>query len=81
MSVNGQSTRPSKSLGIITDRHQINVAITRARKGLVIIGWYDIYRATRMHSADYHAVEDVCPSVCLPNAGILSKRLYVSPPF
>jgi len=27
-----------QNLGIITDRHQINVAITRARKGLVIIG-------------------------------------------
>ena len=25
-------------LGIITDKHQINVAITRAKKGLVIIG-------------------------------------------
>ena len=28
----------NKTLGIITDKHQINVAITRARKGLVIIG-------------------------------------------
>jgi len=31
----------NKMLGIITDRHQINVAITRARMGLVIIGQYD----------------------------------------
>ena len=29
----------NKTLGIITDKHQINVAITRAKKGLVIIGW------------------------------------------
>jgi len=28
-----------KNLGFITDEHQINVAITRARKGLIIIGW------------------------------------------
>ena len=28
----------NKTLGITTDKHQINVAITRARKGLVIIG-------------------------------------------
>jgi len=28
----------NKNLGIIADKHQINVAITRARKGLVIIG-------------------------------------------
>jgi len=28
----------NKTLGIITDKHQINVAITRARNGLVIIG-------------------------------------------
>jgi len=28
----------NKTLGIISDKHQINVAITRAKKGLVIIG-------------------------------------------
>ena len=28
----------NKTLGIITDKNQINVAITRAKKGLVIIG-------------------------------------------
>lgn len=27
-----------ENLGFITDDHQINVALTRARKGLVIIG-------------------------------------------
>ena len=27
-----------QNLGFITDRHQINVALTRARKGLVMIG-------------------------------------------
>jgi hypothetical protein len=29
------------NLGFITDRHQINVALTRAKKGIVIIGMYD----------------------------------------
>jgi len=28
----------NRTLGIITDKHQINVAITRAKLGLVIIG-------------------------------------------
>lgn len=28
-----------KSLGFISDEHQINVALTRARRGLIIIGW------------------------------------------
>lgn len=29
-----------QNLGFITDKNQINVALTRARKGLVIIGQY-----------------------------------------
>lgn len=29
-----------KSLGFISDEHQINVALTRARRGLIIIGWF-----------------------------------------
>lgn len=29
-----------KSLGFISDAHQINVALTRARRGLIIIGWF-----------------------------------------
>ena len=33
-----QSSWIRKSLGIVADPHQINVAITRARKGLIIIG-------------------------------------------
>ena len=28
----------SRHLGFITDKHQINVAITRARHGLIIVG-------------------------------------------
>lgn len=30
----------AKSLGFISDAHQINVALTRARRGLIIIGWF-----------------------------------------
>jgi len=30
----------AQNLGLITDEHQINVAITRARHGLIIIGVY-----------------------------------------
>jgi len=30
----------AQNLGFITDTHQINVAITRARQGLIIIGMY-----------------------------------------
>ena len=38
-------SRPSDSwradnLGVVTDHHDINVAITRARHGLIIIGMY-----------------------------------------
>jgi len=29
-----------KNMGFITDQHQINVALTRARHGLIIIGWF-----------------------------------------
>ena len=32
-----------KNLGFIIDHHQINVAITRARRGLIIIGEFVIY--------------------------------------
>ena len=29
-----------RNLGFIIDKHQINVALTRAKRGLIIIGWY-----------------------------------------
>lgn len=33
-----------KNLGFIADQHQINVALTRARKGIIIIGNKEITR-------------------------------------
>jgi len=34
------------NMGFICDLNQINVALTRARMGLIIIGWYLLYMYT-----------------------------------
>lgn len=31
-----------ENLGFLTDEHQINVAITRAKRGLIVIGKYSV---------------------------------------
>jgi len=39
------------NMGFICDPHQINVALTRARKGLIIVGLYSctVYRSDRVY--------------------------------
>ncbi|KAK3609924.1 hypothetical protein CHS0354_036694 [Potamilus streckersoni] len=37
-----------ENLGFITDRHQINVALTRARNGIIIIGNMDLLRCDKV---------------------------------
>lgn len=54
-----------KNLGFITDHHQINVALTRARRGLIIIGNQNLLRCDRIWR---DLIEDYKSCDCLKNA-------------
>jgi len=60
-----------------------NFQLAELANGLQTHRSSNIYRATRMHSADYAVARcpSVHPSVCLSHAGILSKGLYISSKF
>ncbi|KAK2141880.1 hypothetical protein LSH36_1027g01027 [Paralvinella palmiformis] len=56
-------SNPSQSwiqrhLGFITDEHQINVALTRAKKGLIIIGNKSLLRVQPMWKMFFHHYEE-----------------------
>ena len=55
-----------QNMGFITDKHQINVALTRARKGLIIVGAYSWTTLTIQLIICYldRAKYSPCISVC-----------------
>ncbi|KAK2142420.1 hypothetical protein LSH36_958g00101 [Paralvinella palmiformis] len=47
-----------RHLGFITDQHQINVALTRAKKGLIVIGNKNLLRIQPMWNMFFHHYEE-----------------------
>ena len=56
-----------RNMGFITDEHQINVALTRARAGLIIIGafYFILLNMTWTLSAYLFVCLSICLSACL----------------